>query len=81
MRWKKLAKLPHLSGKEVVKALSKVGFVPIRQTGSHVIMTKQTADGKTGLVVPMHREIDIGTLAQIIRQSKTPREDFLKLFD
>lgn len=76
-----MAKLPHLSGKEVVKALSKVGFVPIRQTGSHVIMTKQTTDGKIGLVVPMHREIDIGTLTQIIRQSKIPREEFLKLLD
>ncbi len=74
-----MSKLPHLSGKAVIKALSKIGFQPVRQSGSHVILIKQTSGGKTGLVVPMHKEIDIGTLLEIIRQAGLKREEFLKL--
>lgn len=74
-----MAKLPRLSGKEVIKALSKVGFVSARQKGSHVIMLKETSQGKISLVVPIHKEIDKGTLLEIIRQSKLTRDEFLKL--
>lgn len=74
-----MSKLPHLSGKEVIKALSKVGFQPARQKGSHVILVKQTENGKIGVPVPSHKEIDIGTLLEIIRQSGLKREEFLKL--
>lgn len=38
-------RLPSLKGKEVIKALKKVGFVERRITGSHVIM-KNPATGK-----------------------------------
>lgn len=74
-----LAKLPRLSGIEVKKALLKAGFMEIRQRGSHVFMTKETPTGKIPLVVPMHKEIDTGTLLEIIRQSKLSREEFLAL--
>ena len=42
-------------------------------------MNKQTAETKIPLVVPLHREIDTGTLLEIIRQAKMTREEFLKL--
>jgi len=74
-----MAKLPRLSGKEVIKALSKAGFVSARQKGSHVILIKQTGEGKIVTVVPLHSEIDTGTLLEIIRQSKLTREEFLAL--
>ncbi|MBI2499122.1 type II toxin-antitoxin system HicA family toxin [Candidatus Woesearchaeota archaeon] len=74
-----MAKLPVLSGKEVIKTLSKIGFISVRQKGSHVIMTKEDSEGKVALVVPLHKEIDKGTLLEIIRQSKMKREEFLNL--
>lgn len=74
-----MAKLPRLSGKEVIKALSKAGFKSVRQKGSHVILTKETSEGKIATVVPLHSEIDTGTLLEIIRQSKLSREEFLSL--
>ena len=74
-----MTKLPVLSGKKIVKALSKVGFIGIRQKGSHLIMAKETPEGKIALVVPVHKEVDRGTLLEIIRQSKLKREEFLKL--
>ena len=74
-----LAKLPRLSGKEVIKALSKAGFISVRQRGSHVFMAKQTANERITTVVPMHQEIDTGTLLEIIRQTKITKEQFLDL--
>ena len=74
-----MAKLPRLSGKEVIRALTKAGFVSIRQRGSHVFMLKQTSEGKITTVVPMHQEIDTGTLLEIIRQTKLTREELLNL--
>ncbi len=74
-----LTKLPRLSGKEVIRALSKTGFKPIRQRGSHVFMAKETINSKITTVVPMHQEIDKGTLLNIIRQAKLTREEFLNL--
>mgnify|MGYP001560223638 CR=1 FL=1 len=74
-----MAKLPRLSGKEVIKALTKAEFISVRQKGSHIMLTKQTSEGKFGVVVPLHKEIDTGTLIEIIRQSKLSREEFLRL--
>ena len=74
-----MLKLPRLSGKEVIKALSKSGFVSVRQRGSHVIMIKENPQGKITLVVPLHKEIDKGTLIEIIRQSRMARDEFLRL--
>ncbi len=62
-----MQKLPRLSGKEVIKILHKTGFTPARQKGSHIILTKQTEEGKKAVVVPNHNEVDRGTLLEIIR--------------
>jgi len=74
-----MQKLPRLSGREVIKALSKAGFLPARQKGSHIILTKQTEKGKKGVVVPNHKEIDKGTLLEIIRQAGLKKEEFIEL--
>lgn len=72
-------KLPRLSGREVIKILLKSGFRAARQKGSHVILVKESEKGKRGVVVPNHKEVDKGTLLEIIRQAGLTREEFLKL--
>jgi len=72
-------KLPRLSGREVISILSKQGFRVARQKGSHVILVKQLETGKKGVVVPNHKEVDKGTLLEIIRQAGLTRERFLSL--
>jgi predicted RNA binding protein YcfA (HicA-like mRNA interferase family) len=57
--------LPRISGDEAVRALEKLGFSRIRQKGSHVIMRR----GSVGCVVPLHREIKVGTLSCILKQA------------
>jgi len=70
-------KLPRLSGREVIKALSSFGFSRARQKGSHVILVKSTDSRKKAVVVPDHAEIDKGTLLEIIRQAGLTKEEFL----
>jgi predicted RNA binding protein YcfA (HicA-like mRNA interferase family) len=69
-------KLPILSGKEIIKALSKVGFVPVRQKGSHVFL--RHVDGRR-TVVPLHDEINKSTLIDILSQTKLTKEDLLRI--
>ncbi|MBS3092897.1 type II toxin-antitoxin system HicA family toxin [Candidatus Pacearchaeota archaeon] len=76
-----MQKLPRLSGKELIKIISKLGFKTIRQRGSHVFMAKETDKEKITTVVPLHNEIDRGTLLEIIRQIKLTKEQFLELVD
>jgi predicted RNA binding protein YcfA (HicA-like mRNA interferase family) len=75
-----LSKLPVVSGKEVVKALAKAGFVVMRQRGSHITMAKEIAPKKYLVtVVPMHRELAKGTLRKIIADSSLSVQEFQKL--
>lgn len=71
--------LPRLSGCKVIKILSKVGYKPARQKGSHIIVVKFTNEGKKSVVVPNHKEIDKGTLLAIIRQAGLTKDEFLEL--
>ncbi len=71
--------LKKISGREVIKILcNKFGFAIIRQAGSHVCLAKQTNIGKVGTVVPMHKQLKIGTLKNILRLAKVSEEEFEK---
>ena len=72
-----MPKLPRISSKKAIKALEKLGFQQVRQTGSHVVMKKITSDGQIGCVVPIHRELKVGTLSGILRQAKVTPEEFI----
>lgn len=69
-----MPKLPHVSGTTAVRALERLGFTKIRQSGSHVIMRR----GAKGCVVPMHSEIKIGTLAGVLRQADISADEFIE---
>lgn len=63
-----MSKLKILSGKEVVKIFSKFGFEVVSQRGSHVKLRRVLADGtKQTLTIPIHEELDRGTLRAIFR--------------
>ncbi|MBI4670592.1 MAG: type II toxin-antitoxin system HicA family toxin [Chloroflexi bacterium] len=71
-----MPKLRVLSGRQVCKIMSKHGFQEVRQKGSHIIMQREQGDSTTTVPVPDHKELRIGTLLGIIRQSGLPRELF-----
>jgi len=73
-----MPKLPIVSGKEVVKALAKLGYIIDHQTGSHIILRNKESPHRR-LTIPNHGEIARGTLRAIIKQSGLTREEFMDL--
>jgi len=72
-----MAKLPLLSGARAVKAFTRAGWTIARQTGSHLIKVRQGS--MVTLSVPMHSEIDRGTLRKLISLAGLSVEEFLDL--
>jgi predicted RNA binding protein YcfA (HicA-like mRNA interferase family) len=68
-------KLPLLSGREVLKALERLGFVEVHRKGSHVKM--KHADGRI-IVFPFHDEVDRYTLKGALRDASIEIEEFLR---
>ena len=69
--------LKKTSGKECVKILcNKFGFIVKRQTGSHIVLRKETEKGAIGTVVPNHKELKLGTLKGILDLAQIKEEDF-----
>jgi predicted RNA binding protein YcfA (HicA-like mRNA interferase family) len=68
-------KLPLLSGRQVLAALTRLGFVEVHRKGSHVKM--KHADGRV-IVFPFHDEVDRFTLKGALRDAEIEIEDFLK---
>ncbi len=73
-----MPKLRRVSGEEAIRALERLGFRRVRQRGSHVILKKETAQAAIGCVVPLHRELAIGTLHGILQQAKVAAKEFLE---
>lgn len=67
--------LPRISGREVVKALMRVGYEQDRQRGSHIILRQVVAPHRR-LVIPDHSEVAKGTLRAIIRQAGLTVDEF-----
>ena len=73
-----MSKLPVLSGKEVIKALMKLGYYFRDRESSHVHLRHPT---RPPLTVPDHKEVARGTLRTIIRQAELSKEEFMDLID
>ncbi|MBI3529718.1 MAG: type II toxin-antitoxin system HicA family toxin [Betaproteobacteria bacterium] len=69
-----MPKLPRVSGAQAIRALERLGFAVVRQSGSHVILR----NGPAGCVVPNHKELKVGTLAGVLRQAGVSAGDFLR---
>lgn len=70
-----MSKLPVISGRKCIKVLEKFGFVIYRQRGSHVTLVRENPPNQT--TVPLHKELDRGTLKAILRQTEINLDEFL----
>jgi len=75
-----MPKLPIISGKELVKLLSKLGYKLDHQTGSHLIL-RQVIEPHRRLTIPNHKEISRGTLSAILKQAGLTRDEFFELYN
>ena len=73
-----MSKLPVLSAKEFEKILLLIGFVKIRQKGSHAFY--RHPDGRY-TTLPHHKGEDLGRplIRQILREVKLTPEEFIAL--
>lgn len=71
--------LPVISGRKVVKALTRAGFRVAGRRGSHIKLKRKVDDKVFVVIVPDHAELARGTLKSILRQANITREAFLKL--
>lgn len=69
-----MPKLRVLSGREIIRALERLGFQQTRQRGSHVTLRR---DSKV-CVVPLHKEVALGTLSGILRQAGLAGDEFAR---
>jgi predicted RNA binding protein YcfA (HicA-like mRNA interferase family) len=68
-------RLPLLSGRQVVAALERLGFIETHRKGSHVKM--RHSDGRV-IVFPYHDEIDRYTLRGALRDASVELDVFLQ---
>jgi predicted RNA binding protein YcfA (HicA-like mRNA interferase family) len=70
---KALAKVPSLNYDEIVSALRRLGFVQVRQRGSHIRMERELPDRTIRITVPAHRPVKRSTLSHFEAGRSFPR--------
>jgi len=73
-----MSRLPLMSAKDMAKILTCLGFIKVRQTGSHVLF--KHPDGRT-TVVPFHPGEDLGRglIRKIMRDIELTPDEFTTL--
>ena len=70
-----MTRLPVLYGKEIIGALTKIGYKLTRQRGSHL---RLECPGRKSITVPNHT-VGRGLLRKILRDANITPEEFIKL--
>ncbi len=73
-----MARLPVVSGRDLIRALEKTGYVVDRQKGSHIVL-RQTSEPFRRVTVPDHKEIAKGTLRSILRHTGLTTDELVRL--
>jgi predicted RNA binding protein YcfA (HicA-like mRNA interferase family) len=71
-----MAELQRISGNNAIKVFESLGFKVVRQKGSHVVLRKDDR----GCVIPVHKELAIGTLRNVIKQAGITADEFINAF-
>ncbi len=75
-----MAKLPRVSGKDLLRFPQRQGFAVVRVRGSHQVLTRDEAD----TVVPVHGNrstLAVGTLRKILRDIDVTPDEFEQHFN
>ena len=71
-----MTRLPLLAGREIIKALERIGYREVRQRGSHVRL--QCGD-RNSVTVPMYSTVSHGLLRKILRDAELTSLEFQRL--
>jgi len=73
-----MTKLPtDLSGRNLIKALQRIGFAIQRQRGSHIILRRESPFARVS--VPNHKTLRLGTLPTILQEAQLTVEKLLEI--
>jgi predicted RNA binding protein YcfA (HicA-like mRNA interferase family) len=73
-----MTKLPtDISGRDLVQALQRIGFVVQRQRGSQFVLRRETPHAR--VTVPNHKQIRAGTLRTILHEANLSVDQLLEL--
>ena len=71
-------KVPSLHYNKIIRSLQRLGFLVVRQKGSHIRLQKRLIDGEIlKITVPAHKPVLRSTLSHILKQARVKLEDFL----
>lgn len=70
------SKYPILPPEDIIRVLRKYGFEKVSQKGSHAKFKNSSSHTRI-VIIPMHSEIQRGTLKSILLQAGIDLEDFL----
>jgi predicted RNA binding protein YcfA (HicA-like mRNA interferase family) len=64
-------KIPRdLTGKDLIRSLKKLGYLPTRQSGSHIRLSTMV-NGEHHITIPNHSPLKVGTLSAILNDIAT----------
>jgi len=72
-----MPKVPSENYERIVAALQRLGFVVVRQRGSHIRLEKRLPAKTLKVTVPAHRPVKRSTLSHILKQAEVTLDDFL----
>ena len=74
-----MSKLPAISGEKAVKCFEKLGYVIVRQKGSHIRMKHKSDKSKKPLTIPKHKVLGKRLLRKMLRDAEISVEEFNEL--
>ena len=74
-----MSRLPVVSGEKAVKCFEKLGYVIVRQRGSHIRMRHKYDKGRKPLTIPKHKVLGKGLLRKLLRDAEISVEEFREL--
>lgn len=74
-----MSQLGGISGKIAIKKFQALGYFVVRKKGSHVRLSHTKSTQYKSLTIPMHKELKVGLLSQLIKDAHLTVEEFLSL--
>jgi len=74
-----MGELGGISGREAVKRFTRLGYVVVRQRGSHVRPRHPLNGYRHPLTIPLHRELKIGLLLRLIQDAGIDVDTFVNV--